>query len=185
MTKYIATAVIALVLAGGVYGGYKFLLTPQITPPVGATTPQGNTGQTGKQASIFGVNLANPGANATSSSYLNNSTVDWYVTGVKALCEGVGTSKTAYTGTGLASLTVAIATSSTAAPATNSNTNYPGGALMTIATSSTLFGISSSTVAVPGNGLPGIIWASGTYLTFTTNATNTAICTFGADYTSS
>lgn len=185
ITKIVLSALIAAVIAGGVYGGYKYLLVPQIQQVAGAS-PQGATGRSAYQYNIYGVNMAAPGANATSSSVLNNSGQNLFVTGLKANCTGVGTSKTAYTGAGLAALTFAIGTSTTANPPTASSLgNEPGNSTLTVATSSTLFGMSSSTEASPGNGNPGIVWANNTYMTWQSNATNTAICTLSTDVTSS
>lgn len=132
------------------------------------------------------ANLSTAGANATSSSVYNGDSSDRYITAIRLGCNGVGTSKTAYTGTGLSALTVSVATSSTAAPATNGNTNLVGGLAVTIGTSTANFVEASSTSAstVPNVGSNSVanIWAAGSYLTFTTNATNTAACTFGVDY---
>lgn len=124
------------------------------------------------------VNLANPGANGTSTSILNPSATDYFVTGISVGCENVGTSKTAYTGTGLAALTLTVATSATAAPATNANTNVVNE--NTLGTSTPQFVVSSTTPATGVVGTNGI-WAAGSYMTFTTNATNTALCTFGVN----
>lgn len=147
-----------------------------------AASPAGTTSNTSRFASIA-VNLAAPGANATSSSILNTDANDRYISTLKVGCEVVGTSQTAYTGAGLATLTVFAATTSTAAPATVSNTNKVGGGNVTIATSTVQFGISTSTIgAATGNSQIYMIWPAGSYLTFTANATNTALCTFGADY---
>lgn len=155
---------------------------PQTTQ-LAATSPQGSTGSTARQYSIFGVNLAAPGANATSSSIQNNTSNDIYVTAVKIACEGVGTSKTAYTGAGLAALTMSVGTTSTAAPAAVP-TNLIGGSAYTIATGTVNFLLASST---NGNALANFtgIWPAGSYMTFFSNATNTAVCTVGVDGTSS
>lgn len=142
-------------------------------------SPQGSEYFNGNFAGAV-ISLANPGANATSTSILNTTGNDLYVTGEKVACENVGTAKTAYTGAGLASQTVTIATSSTAAPASNGNTNTLP--VVTIATSTTQFDLSSSTAGTPGNGLVSNIWAAGAYMTFTVNATSTATCTVGVDY---
>ena len=84
----------------------------------------------------------------------------------------------------MASLQLTVATSSTAAPATNGNTNSVGGGAVTIGTSTATYVVSTSTVAV-GTANTYAIWLAGSYLTFTTNATNTAVCTFGVDYIAS
>lgn len=147
-----------------------------------AASPQGSTYFNGNFAGTV-ISMAAPGANATSTSILNTTGNDLYITGEKLLCENVGTSKTAYTGAGLASVTFTAATSSTAAPAINANTNTLP--VMTLATSSVQFTLSSSTAGTPGNGLVSNLWLAGSYLTFFANATNTANCTVGVDYAGS
>lgn len=144
-----------------------------------AASPAGSQFGDARQAAVA-INLAAPGVNATSTSIINTDGNDRYITSEKATCESVGTSKTAYTGTGLASLTLSIATSTTANPASNANTNTLP--VITVATSTTQFGIASSTVGTPGNGLVGNVWLAGSPLTITANATNTATCTVGVDY---
>lgn len=173
MKNLIITVVLAILVVAGVGMWYihehepsSFGASPQGSSYIGAGTIWAQI-----------TNLSAPGANATSTSILNTSGNDLYIMSEHAACEGVGTSRTAYTGTGLASLTVTVATSSTAAPASNGNTNTLP--VMTIATSSVNFVISSSTASTPGNGLVSNIWAANSYITFTTNATNTAACTFG------
>jgi len=175
---------IAVVIVLAIVGGYFF---PQVTIPQNAgTSPQGSTFSAAKFAGVA-VNLASPGANATSSSVLNPTGQDVYITGLKIGCQNVGTSNTAYSGTGLASLTLKVSTTSTAAPAAV-GTNLVGGGTLTIATGTASFVLSSTTAAgSSGNGTNNqfVVWGAGTYLTFQTNATNTATCTFGADYFSS
>lgn len=150
------------------------------------TSPQGTTSSTAKFFSVA-VSLTSPGANATSSSIQNTSSNDYYISSLKSGCESVGTSQTAYTGLGLASLKVTVATTSTAAPSTwPAGTNVIGGSSLTIGTSTPNFGVSSSTIPGPtGVSTTSIIWAAGSYLTFMTNATNTAQCTFGVEAFSS
>jgi len=182
MTKYIVTGVIALIIAGGVFGGYKYLVTPvqQV-----AGSPVGTTFNTSKFAGV-NVNLANPGANGTSTTILNSDASDRYITSIETGCEGVGTSKTAYTGVGLSALTLSVATTSTANIATNGNANVVGGGTITMGTSTSQFAISTSTNAgANGNPAPYFIWGAGTYLDFTFNATNTAACTVGVKYIAS
>lgn len=180
---------ILLSALGGLIAGavmLVFMPTPvqKVIQQISGTTTQGGTGQTARQYNVYGVNLAAPGSNATTSSIVNNTGNDLFITGLKVGCENVGTSNTAYSGAGLASLTVYAATTSTSNPANVTNTNKVGGGNITIATSSSSF-IQASTTALSGNSAWYSIWPNGTYLTFTTNATNTAVCTFGADVTSS
>lgn len=184
----ISKSLLAFAVVGAVAGligffGYSPFIKPVIEQIAG-TSPAGTTSQTAKFFAIA-VNLAAPGANATSSSILNSSANDYYITAIKAGCQGVGSSFVANTGTGLVSLQLTVATTSTAAPAAN-GANKVGGSTVVIATSSSSYVVASSTAGNPNsNGLSSNVWAAGSYLTFTTNATNTAMCTFGADVFSS
>jgi hypothetical protein len=170
----IAIGVIVVLLALGIF--YFGMSKSSVQ---GTASPQGTSLNDTKQAAVT-INLANPGANATSTSILNTDGNDRFITSEHAVCEGVGTSQTAYTGAGLASLTLKMATSSTAAPTTNANTNTLP--TVTVSTTTPNFGISSSTVATPGNNLVSNVWAAGSYLTISANATNTALCTVGVNY---
>lgn len=180
-TKSIIAIVGAVLVAWAIYGAYQY--PEQSTSVIAGTSAAGSNFSTAKFAGIA-ANLANPGSTGTSSSILNGDANDRYITSIKAGCESVGTSKTAYTGAGLLALTLSVATTSTSAPATN-GTNTIGGGSITLATSTTQFVVASTTSAMPGNTNISLIWPSGSYLTFSTNATNTAVCTFGADYVAS
>lgn len=176
-------AVVGVVVLIAIYGGYEY---PVALPQTVGTSTTGTTFGTAKFAGVA-VNLANPGANGTTSSVLNTDANDRYVSSIKIGCEGVGTSLTAYTGAGLASLTMFAATSSSQTPTSNAfNTNKVGGGNVTIGTSTVTFAEGSSTTqggATAGNNAATYsIWPTGTYMVFTTNATNTALCTFGVDY---
>lgn len=175
-------ALVGVIVLVGAYGGYRYLFAPAVQPVV-STSTQGSTENTSRRATIA-VLLAAPGANATSSTILNASPNDYYVNSLDVGCEKIGTSQTAYTGAGLASLTATFATSSTAAPSAIPSSNSIG--VLTVATSSAFWGVSSSTLSGP-NGVTGStnIWASGSYLTITFNATNTASCEVGVGYFSS
>lgn len=175
------------VAIAAILGAFAFFgLTPfkQVVTKLIGTTTQGGTGSTARQYTVYGVNLAAPGASATTSSIYNGSGNDLFITHLIVGCEGVGTSKTAYTGAGLASLTVTAATSSSATALTG---NAVGGAAITIATSTNTFVFASTTASGSGaSSAKGYdIWPASTYLVFNTNATNTAVCTFGATVTSS
>lgn len=177
-TKSMIAIVVLVVLGIAIFGAYQY---PKQHASLGAS-PSGTTFNDSKTADIS-INLASPGANATSSSVLNGDVNDRFITSEKVLCQGVGTSQTAYTGAGLASLTITIATSSTASPTTNGNTNTLP--VVTIATSTTQFAISSSTAGTPGNGLVTNVWKAGSYISFFANATNTATCIVGVNYSGS
>ena len=174
---------------GAVLGALAFFnITPfrTIVQNVIAGSPSGTTSSIANFAGIV-INLANPGSNATTSSILNGDAGDRYITSIKVGCEGVGSSNTAYTGAGLASLQFKFATSATAQPISLTNTNLIGGAALTISTSTVTYTIASSTAGVVGTGTTGNpsivnIWPAGTYVAFSSNATNTASCTIGVDY---
>lgn len=171
----------------GIIAFFNFSPFHDAVMSVGGTSASSTNLNTAKFAGIAGINLASAGtagatgANGTSTSILNPSATDVYVTSIKAGCQGVGTSKTAYTGTGLLALTLSVSTTSTAGP-TAVGTNLVAGAALTLGTSTTQFVIASTTAAAPGNAAISVVWPAGSYLTFQTNATNTAMCTFGADY---
>lgn len=179
MKQNLILAGIVIVLGLAIAGGYYFPKFQAVGSPAGSTF------NTAKFAGVVAL-LSTPGANGTSSSILNGDTSDRYITALKAGCQVLGTSKTAYSGAALAALTVSVATSSTSGPATNSNTNVVGTTAMTIGTSTPQFVSASSTASngstAPGSAYISNVWSAGSYLTFTTNATNTAMCTFGADY---
>lgn len=183
-------ALLSLAVVGAIFGTLAFFnVTPfrtivQNVITAGAS-PQGATVTSAGLYTVAGVNLAAPGPSATSSSIFNNTGQDLYVDSVKVGCEGIGSSNTAYSGAGLASLKVQAATTSTSNPVSLVNTNLVGGAAFVIATSAVQYTLSSSTAAAVGTGSATgnssmvNIWPNQTYLTFTTNATNTAVCTFG------
>lgn len=155
-------------------GGYLY---PKFNLSLGSSA--GATFNTAKYAGVV-ANLATPGANGTSTSIRNTDSGNRYVTGLRYGCSGIGTSQTAYTGAGLASLQLTVGTTTTAAPAVIPASPFLVANALVIATSSvnTAAGSSTPTVAL-GNAT---IWPAGSYMTFWVNATNTAACTFGVDY---
>jgi hypothetical protein len=116
---------------------------------------------------------------ATSTSIYNSDQNDRIIDSSFVSCSGVGTSRTAYTGAGLAALTLRAATTTADSPATLTNTNYAVN-YASISTSTPWSYTTSSTEPVLG--VYGRVWPSGTYLTFTANATNTATCVVGVNY---
>jgi hypothetical protein len=167
-----------------------FGLTPfgkTIVQQMVGASPAGTTSQTAKFAGVV-ANLLTIGANGTSSSILNGDANDRYITSIDAGCEGLGQSNTT-AGGALANLLMKAATTSTANPPAITNTNLIGVGQTTIGTTTGNFVSASSTAAgtsgSSGSTLVNNIWAAGSYLTFTVNATNTAACTFGVKYFSS
>ncbi len=154
-------ALMALLIA--VYGAERAFASPS-----GATfSPQG------AQYIVW----APATAAATTTSLTNNTGSDLVVKELTYTCNGIGTSQTPLTGAGLATWTFQAATTSTANPVNlGSNTNYVLSTV--IATSSTELFTSSTTPGVTGT-VGFRRWAAGSSLTFSANATNTAICTIG------
>lgn len=177
-TKTLLAVVGAVVIAWVIYGAYQY---PQASLQ-SAGSPSGSSFSNAKFAGET-ASLASPGANGTSTSILNSDSSDRYITSLIAACNTVGTSKTAYSGTGLANWTVTVATTSTADPAAlpagyNTITGNP----LVIGTSTVVSLVASSTAGVATTSQ---LWAANSYLTFQSNATNTAACTFGATYVGS
>lgn len=174
-------SIVGVAIIVGLYGGYKFLFSSTQTQ-VSIGSPAGTSFNTAKIAAIA-VNLANTGANGTTTSLSNADASDRYVTSVEMGCEGVGTSQTAYSGTGLANLTLTVGTTSTSAPAAfPAGFNKVGGVSYNISTSTPNMLLSSTTGGVSTTS---IIWGAGTNMTFFMNATNTALCSVGVKYIAS
>jgi hypothetical protein len=149
------------------------------TVPTAFGSTANATNSTQKQLFIYGWNLAN----GTSTSIQNNTGSDVYATQLQYNCSGVGTSQTAYTGTGLASVTLKVASTYTShvsdtASSNTAVTNTNLAVSTTIATSSATTLVASSTLSAGGSVL-GTLIKAGSYVTFFTNATNTAVCNVG------
>lgn len=171
-TKLIAVAVVALVV--GVVLGLQFAPKPEVV-----LSSASATGTTNTSAKVFSKVMSLASASGTTTSIANNTGIDYAVTSSFAFCNTVGTSKTAYTGAGLANLLITGATTSSAISVNlaDANTNY--GTNLTIGTS-TVDSYASSTAETTPNGT-GRIFPTGTYYTFSSNATNTASCTVGVN----
>ncbi len=150
-----------------------------VTQFVGGASPSGSTFNTQKQLGVVASLSA-----GTTTSVQNTTGADQYITGFYWACSGVGSSNTAYTGAGLANLTVkaATTTSSFNASTPTSNTAVNANLSLTttnISTSTAFTAVGSTTIA---DATPSfMIVPAGSYLTFVTNATNTAACTFVAE----
>lgn len=186
---------IVLILAVAIGGAYLF---PQVQQQVALGSPAGTTFVTAKVAQI---NLS-PTNGATSTSILNSDVSDRYITDNFIGCTGATTTFTAVTGAGLSTFgwVIKAATTSTAAPAVIANTNLvmndsiatgtvaagvasDYGGIVLVASSS----IATSSPFVSNAGASSQIfrWAANSYLTFWSNATNTAACTVGVHYVAS
>lgn len=165
------------ILVGGFIGyglhGSKVTLTAG-----NVTSPAGSTFGTAKFYGVA-VNLANPGANGTSTTLVNTDATDRFITSTKVGCEGIGTSLTAYAGAGLSSLQLSIGTTTSASPITF-NTFAAVALNLNLATTTTNLLFSSTTIATATSS-NAAVWHSGENLTFYFNATNTAACTVGVD----
>lgn len=129
--------------------------------------------------SVDGATVVFSMANATSTSILNPTGQLAYVYLGLANCTGVGSSNTLVTGAGLAALTLTAGTTSTAvAPAGGFEFTTEILQGVTVGTSSPVFAMASSTMQTATTSLA-TLWPAGSYMTFVTNATNTAVCTVG------
>ncbi len=163
--------IVLILLTGGLYFTKNESSQSAITGTIG-----GSVGATFNTAKVGQVNIS-PTIGATTTGVLNTDATDRFIESTYYACSGVGTSQTAFTGAGLAALTLKIATGTTQAPAaiTNGNTIQ-----QTVSTSTPDSYTASTTIASMIR-----IWPTGTYLNFEFNATNTAACTVGAHYLAS
>lgn len=156
-------------------GGYFY---PKYSMPVGTVSTTNTT--TFNSAKVAEVGFIPATAGATSTSILNTDSTDRVVIDSFYYCNVLGTSYVANTGSGLANLTFTAATTSTASPAALGNTALllSSNVATTSAGASTY--VSSSTTPYPDNSSR--LWKSGSYMTFFSNATNTAQCVAGVHY---
>lgn len=159
---------LGLVAVIAIVGAYFF---PTLQAGLGASDT-GSTFSTQKTAAIVWT----PSTGATTTSIQNTDANDRYVTSSHIYCGTVGTSLTPLTGTGLAAVLIKAATTSTAAPAIVTNANLTMS--VTLATSSVDSIVSTSTFGTAYWQR----WAAGSYMSFYSNATNTAVCTVGVNY---
>lgn len=135
-------------------------------------------------AKIASVNITPLTAGATSTSILNtDASARWAYGYTIADCTGLSSSYTYpnTNATALANLLLQVATTSIANLGLQGNTNYFANLVVSTSTYAGQFSNSSTTTAPVMAGY----WPSGTYLTFTFNATNTAACTVAAYYLAS
>lgn len=166
MNKITTTIVAVLALVLGLLIGHSFW--PQTAQVLSGANSVGTTFGTQKMAAIVFVPLT---TSATTTSVLNGDANDRYVTSSFSYCGGVGSSPSVST------LTFTAATTSTNAPASlGTNTNYVMN--ISVATST-----ADNTNATSTFGSPvWQRWSAGSYVTFASNATNTAVCTVGVNY---
>ena len=175
------SAVIAVGLGLVILGSYLY---PQNeTVYVDGNSVGSPAGSTFSSAKIATVSMVPATGSATSSSILNTDSSDRWVEDFVVSCSGIGTSQGFITGGGLATngWGVNFGTTSVASQGNQGNANTT---FVNLATSSphayNVEGVSTTTVT----GLKRL-WASGSYMTYTFNATNTASCIVGVNYLAS
>lgn len=169
--KYLKYLLILAVLGGVLWAGITY---PEVKSAFGSPT-----GTTFNTAKMVAVDMAPLTATATSTSVLNtDDSARWIADFGFAGCTGAGTSYTFpnTNATGLASLAVQAATTSTTGLGLMGNTNYALN--MNVSTSSSIYTQSSTSTPPTQAGY----WAPGTYMTFVFNATSTAACVVEMDY---
>lgn len=170
MPTYLKVIAVLVVIAA-IAGAYAY---PKYQNTVGSSV--GSTFSTQK---MIAVDMSPLTGTATSTSILNtDASARWIADFALTGCTGAGTSYTYpnTNATGLANLLIQAATTSVASQGLQGNTNYALN--MIVSTSSPIYTESaSSTLAVQAG-----YWASGTYMTLTFNATNTAACIVEMDY---
>lgn len=122
-------------------------------------------------------------SNGTSTSILNSGGSDRAITSVVAYCSNIGTSQNFLVGNTAPTLvsngwTLLVATTSVANQGLQANANYIANTFVATTTSTYFTATSTEGVIAYANR----IWPTGSYLTFNSNATNTATCTYGANW---
>jgi hypothetical protein len=165
---YIATLVVVLAIVGG----YFF---PKVNNKFGAVSATGTTNNVTSWSSITFVP-----STASTTSLLNNGASDRAILGSYAMCTNEVTVLNWATGAGLANFTVKAATTTLDGSTVGlaGSVNYIMN--VNIATTTGYGFVATSTEGYPI--YVGRIWPTGTYLTFITNATSTATCSFGVEW---
>jgi hypothetical protein len=175
-----ATLFLIAAVVGAALGTVAFF---GMSPFIHEITQQINTGTTSgtgalQHAATFAFNPTT--AAATTSSILNSDGQDRFVEAAYVGCSGVGTSGAASgAGGGLANLTLTIATTSASAPAALINTAYVLQQNMATGTPDSMVASTSISKFATGNA---IRWQSGSYMSISANATNTAACVVSVLY---
>lgn len=177
---FIAGYVVLLLLVLGSYFYPAQHANNYPTPNAGTISTANGTVFNSAKIAETGFPLTTGNATTTSTALYNGDANDRIISSTFAFCSGLGTSQTAFTGTGLKSLSMLAATSSDGGGLlSNTNYVYQGD----IATSSPYFFEASTTPGKVNSTNQGLrTWAAGTYLMFQVNATNTANCIVGAHY---
>lgn len=175
----IALIVVALIALGGYFypGSTSSTVIQQVpSPSFGTASPAGSTFNTAK---IAAVAMAPATGSATSSSITNTDATDRYVLATEIGCQNIGTSLTAYTGTGLANLLLTIGTTTVAG---SNLAPWARIGQITVATATPQSFLSASSTLLTATSSLAAIWHTGENMQFTWNATNTASCSVGIRY---
>lgn len=174
--KYIVIGIGLALILGGL--GIFLPRVDLISGLAGTSSPVGTTNTTAK---FYSIEMAPSTSAASSSSILNTDGTDRVIESTVADCNTVGTSQTYLTGAGLTSTGWNLKAATTSTAAQTGSTNYASN--ITIATTTPdVFSATSTEGVITGTAR---IWPTGSYLTFTFNATNTAACVVGAHTISS
>ncbi len=174
--------VLAVVAVAAIVGAYVYPKYPKLS--VNTNFGTSATGSTFSNAKFYGVAIDLSAG--TSTAILNTDANSRYIADVKVGCSGLGTSKNPITGTALTNLTYTAATTSAAQAVPPGSVNAAVALNAPIATTSSPWFVSATTT-IPGQtgalatSSLANVWASGSYLNFWFNATNTGACTIGVD----
>lgn len=174
--KVIGVALLASIVGGAVVAHYSSSNIVNQYTTTGLGSPVGTTFGTAKVAQINWT----LSTSATSTAILNTDAFDRIVDQTFYSCTGVGTSRVAFSGAGTLAtngLVITAATSSAALIVPTTNVNLVMANILATTTAPVSYMASTTVVGVPSR-----IWASGSYMNFEANATNTAACTVGVYY---
>lgn len=165
-------AIVSFLVALAIVGGYFF---PTIKGSFGATSATGTTNNVTSWSSITFLPLT-----ASTTSLLNTGASDRAILGSYTMCTSATTVRSYGAGAGLANFTVQAATTSAdgSTKGLEGNVNY---IVNESVATSTGTGYTASTTEGVIYGISRI-WPVNTYLTFITNATTTASCSFGVEW---
>lgn len=155
-----------IVLLSAIYGAYQYPVANE-TAIVGQTPGTNYTTQKSPQ-----VIWAPASASASTTSILNSGSEPLVIESFTSYCDAIGTS-----GTSVSAWSVTVATSSVATNLVG-NTNFVLNT--TIATTTAQNYLSTTTPGNTGSAFVRV-WGAGTYLVFSSNSVNTAVCNVGVN----
>lgn len=160
--KTFLKVIVVIVAVLAIVCGYFY---PRTQATVGASA----TGSTFSTAKQFSKIWAPVSASATTTSIYNDTGNSLYVTRSFFYCSGASLN------TSVSSIIFSAATTSTNAPASLGNTNYL--LIDSMATATPAYVATTTFTSTAAN----LVWPAGSYVTFSSNGTNTAVCTIGVD----